>query len=68
MLAEQCSPHLQGARGSREADSSTASIKAVWALGVDGMANLGELLINAVKANKPKMLRGLTQNGTVTRC
>jgi len=31
------------------------------------MANIGELLINAVTTNKPKMLIGLTQNGTVTR-
>jgi hypothetical protein len=31
------------------------------------MANRGELLINVVTTNKPKMLRGLTQNGTVTR-
>lgn len=31
------------------------------------MANRGELLINAVTTNKPKMLTGLTQNGTVTR-
>jgi hypothetical protein len=48
-------------------DSSTASIKAVWALGVDGMANICELLLNTVKTSKPKMLTGLTQNGNVTR-
>lgn len=43
-----------------------ASITAVGALGVDGMANIRELPINAVTTNKPKMLKGLTQNGTVT--
>jgi hypothetical protein len=67
-LAEQCSPPQLGARESCEADSSTASIEAVWALGVDGMANKGELLLNAVKVDKPKMLIGLTQNGNVFRC
>ena len=39
----------------------TASIKAVKALEFDGMANGSELLINVVKANKPKMLTGLNQ-------
>ena len=32
------------------------------------MVNRCELLINAVTTNKPKMLTGLTQNGTVTWC
>lgn len=32
-------------------------------LGLNGMDNLGELLINAVTARKPKMLLGLNQNG-----
>jgi hypothetical protein len=41
----------------------TASIRAVGALGVDRRANGRELLINAVKTTKPKMLRGLTQKG-----
>jgi hypothetical protein len=39
----------------------TTSIRVVGALGFDGMANRCELPINAVKANKPKMLRGLNQ-------
>jgi len=42
----------------------TASIKAVRALEFDGMANIGELLLNAVKTNKPKVLRGLNQKVT----
>jgi hypothetical protein len=46
----------------------TASVEAVGALGADGMANRGELLINVVTTNKPKMLTGLTQKGIVTRC
>jgi len=41
----------------------TASIAAVGALGVDSMANVSELIINAVKMNKPKVLTGLTQKG-----
>jgi hypothetical protein len=32
---------------------------------MDGMVNTGELSINVVKSDKPKMLRGLSQNGTV---
>jgi len=44
-----------------------ASIKAARTLGVDDRANPGELLINAVKTNKPKVLIGLTQQGTVSR-
>ena len=32
-------------------------------LGLNGMVNLGELLINVVNGNKPKMLTGLNQNG-----
>jgi len=32
---------------------------------MDGMVNTGELLINVVTSGKPKMLRGLGQNGTV---
>ena len=32
---------------------------------MDGMVNTGELLINVVTSSKPKMLRGLGQNGTV---
>ena len=39
----------------------TASIKVVGALEFDGMANICELPLNAVKANKPKVLRGLNQ-------
>jgi hypothetical protein len=39
----------------------TASIAAVGALGLNGMVNKSELLINVVKANKPKMLTGLDQ-------
>jgi hypothetical protein len=44
---------------------ATASIKAVRALGLDGMANSYELPINVVKNNEPKMLRGSSQKGTV---
>ena len=32
---------------------------------MDGMVNPCELLINVVTSSKPKMLRGLGQNGTV---
>jgi hypothetical protein len=32
---------------------------------MDGMVNICELSINVVRRNKPKMLRGLGQNGTV---
>ena len=32
---------------------------------MDGMANPGERSINIVTANKPKMLAGLSQKGTV---
>ena len=32
---------------------------------MDGMVNRRELSINVVKRNKPKMLTGLSQNGTV---
>ena len=32
---------------------------------MDGMVNTGELSINVVKSDKPKMLTGLSQNGTV---
>ena len=39
----------------------TANTKAVGELEFDGMANTYELLINAVKVNKPKVLTGLNQ-------
>ena len=39
----------------------TANTKAVKALEFDGMASTRKLLINAVKANKPKVLTGLNQ-------
>jgi hypothetical protein len=32
---------------------------------MDGMVNICKLLINVVKGTKPKMLRGLSQKGTV---
>jgi hypothetical protein len=32
---------------------------------MDGMANPGERSINIVNENKPKVLEGLSQNGTV---
>ena len=32
---------------------------------MDGMVNTGELSINVVKRNKPKMRTGLSQKGTV---
>ena len=39
----------------------TASIKRSGARAKHGMANEGELLLNVVIDNKPKMLRGLNQ-------
>ena len=45
---------------------ATASIKAVRELGSDGMANTYELLLNVVRKNKPKMLRGLSQQALWT--
>jgi len=48
-------------------EMATASIKAVRELGSDGMANTCELLLNVVRKYKPKMLRGLSQTGTVDR-
>jgi len=41
----------------------SASIKRRWGW-MDGMVNSGELSINVVTTNKPKMLRGLGQKGT----
>jgi hypothetical protein len=38
-----------------------ANTKVAEALEFDGMANRGELLLNAVNANKPKVLTGLNQ-------
>jgi hypothetical protein len=35
--------------------------RAGWELGIGGMSNICELLINVVKNNKPKVLRGLDQ-------
>jgi hypothetical protein len=32
---------------------------------MDGMVNIGELLVNVVIQDKPKVLRGLSQKGTV---
>ena len=40
---------------------ATTSTKVVWGLESDGMANKGKLLINVVRKNKPKVLRGLSQ-------
>lgn len=40
---------------------ATASIKAVRELGSDGMANPCKLLINVVKNDEPKMLKGSSQ-------
>src|SRR5262245_38953012 len=43
-----------------------ASTSIRWRWGwMGGMVNTGELSINVVKMNKPKMLIGLGQNGTV---
>ena len=42
----------------------SASTEAEWELGSKGMANPGELLINAVRPNKPKVLSGLSQQAT----
>jgi hypothetical protein len=35
--------------------------RAGWELGIDGMNNACELLINVVTKNKPKVLKGLDQ-------
>ena len=35
--------------------------QAGWELGIDGMSNICELLINVVKYDKPKVLEGLNQ-------
>ena len=35
--------------------------RAGWELGIDGMGNTCELLINVVMKNKPKVLEGLDQ-------
>ena len=45
-------------------DGVSASIRRSWGW-MDGMVNTCELSINVVKSCKPKMLRGLGQNGTV---
>ena len=42
----------------------SASIRRRWGW-MDGMVNTCELSINVVKSDKPKMLTGLSQNGTV---
>src|ERR1700746_3095189 len=42
----------------------SASIRWRWGW-MDGMVNTCELSINVVRRDKPKMLRGLSQNGTV---
>ena len=42
-------------------EAITASIEAVRAQGLDGMATIWESLINAVNCSKPKMLTGLDQ-------
>src|SRR5712691_9349960 len=42
----------------------SASIRRRWAW-MDGMVNTGELSINVVKSDKPKMLTGLSQKGPV---
>ena len=54
-------------REPREGSIKAESITTAGALGGDGTANGSELLINTVKVNKPKMLRGLTQQG-YARC
>ena len=47
-----------------QGDGVSASIKRRWGW-MDGMVNTCELSINVVKSDKPKMLTGLSQNGTV---
>jgi hypothetical protein len=56
------SPH-RGGRASREGARRLPASKRSGAR-VDGKANPGELLINAVRTSKPKALTGLNQNGT----
>jgi hypothetical protein len=51
---------LPGGRSSREGDRRLPASRRSGAR-VDGMANSGELLINVVRSNKPKALRGLNQ-------
>src|SRR6516165_5153940 len=50
----------RGGRASREGDRRLLASRRSGAR-VDGMANPGELPINAVRTNKPKALRGLDQ-------
>jgi len=45
-------------------NGASASIKRSWGR-MDGMVNTCALSINVVKSDKPKMLTGLGQNGTV---
>src|SRR5689334_8082304 len=45
-------------------DGVSASIRRRWGW-MDGMVNIRELLVNVVIQDKPKVLRGLSQNGTV---
>jgi len=57
-------PQSQDWRPNRE---GTAYLPALGGDGtrVDGMVNRSESSINVVSENKPKMLKGLSQNGTV---
>jgi hypothetical protein len=54
-------PPLDKRAAEPRGEAVTASTEAVGGLGWDGMANTGELLINVVKANKPKVPTGLNQ-------
>jgi hypothetical protein len=62
-LRGQCSLTREGgaqaARGARDCQHHGGR-----ELGRDGRANTGKPLLNVVMRNKPKVLRGLTQNGT----
>src|SRR3954470_8206575 len=51
---------LPGGRSSREGDRRLPASRRSGAR-VDGRANSGELLINVVRSNEPKALRGLNQ-------
>lgn len=60
-LLEQCNLVFSDGNLPRQEKIATTSTKVVRGLELDGMANKGELLINVVRKNKPKVLRGLSQ-------
>jgi len=55
-------PSVRTGRETRKTTSTRAASSRRGAKN-DGMCNICELLINAVRVNRPKMLTGLNQNG-----